>query len=113
MEAFFHYKSFLLSTKFTLKTERDATSTEKQIANVFCNRFVNVTKSWNIPEVNPQKARNNTDFDKILENSEQYVFGLPRTANSLIPFFTSKHTFFTNNNAIFNIITHAYFFYTF
>ena len=45
MEAFFHYKSFLLSAKFTLKTERDATSTEKQIANVFCNRFVNVTKS--------------------------------------------------------------------
>ena len=46
----------------------------------------------------------------IKKRLDQYVFGLPRTPKSLIPFFTSKHTFFTSNNAIFNIITHTHFF---
>ena len=49
----------------------------------------------------------------IKKRLDQYAFGLPRTPKSLIPFFTSKHTFFTSNNAIFNIITHTHFFYTF
>ena len=40
-------------------------------------------------------------------------FGATYRTNLLIPFFTSKHTFFTSNNVIFNTITHAHFFYTF
>ena len=43
---------------------------------------------------------------------KQYVFGLPRTLHSLIPIFTSKHTFFTSNNGIFNTNLHTHFFYT-
>ena len=41
---------------------------------------------------------------------KQFVFGLPRTPNSLIPFFTPKHTFLTSNNVVFNIITYTLFF---
>ena len=41
---------------------------------------------------------------------KQYVFGLPRTLHSLIPIFTSKHTFFTSNNGIFNTNLHTNFF---
>ena len=44
---------------------------------------------------------------------KQFVFGLPRTPNSLIPFFTPKHTFLTSNNVVFNIITYTLFSYTF
>ena len=44
---------------------------------------------------------------------KQFVFGLTRTPNSLIPFFTPKHTFLTSNNVVFNRITYTLFFYTF
>ena len=94
MEAFFHYKSFLLSTKFTLKTERDATSTEKQIANVFCNRFVNVTKSWNIPEVNPQKARIIQIMIKFLKTLSSMFLGYPGPQIHLYP-FSHQNTHFS------------------
>ena len=40
---------------------------------------------------------------------KQFVFGLPRVPNSLIPFFTPKHTFLTSNNVVFNIITYTLF----